>query len=275
MIRDHRKNSPADEQARVEAEEGLDRLIAIIRGGCAKLAAYCAQAAGEGTFTARQAHQLLIAAGAPEVEFAALSDRPQERTRALTELLNSPGPVEVKLRVLAGSEAAGALHDLTGIMDRIAQAVHQAILDVYGSEGTSPVAYALAGARVLALFGVPMIPQAGQIVAITKTGTQPIGYWAWMARDPAAEPVAGIEIADFAMRHLPAAITDAGITWDLQPLALWYCGPVSDLASFGIRYDAEEGSREAVEQHAPAGTAETVDRAVLILSNGGPGGARA
>jgi hypothetical protein len=156
-----------------KAEEGLDRLIAIIRGGCAKLAAYCAQAASEGTFTAREAHQLLIAAGAPKAEFAALSDRPQERTRALTEFLKSPGPIEVKLRVLAGNEAAGALHDLTGIMDCIAGAVHQAVLSVFGPEGTSPVAYALAGARVLAYVGVPMIPQAGQIAAVTKTAPSP------------------------------------------------------------------------------------------------------
>jgi hypothetical protein len=96
-----------------------------------------------------------------------------------------------------------------------------------------------------------------------------------MARDPSAKPVAGIEIADFAMRHLPAAITEARITWDLEPPPLWYCGDVSSLASFGIRYDAEEGSRAAVEQHAPIGISEAVDRAVLILSNRGPGGARA
>jgi len=161
--------------------------------------------------------------------------------------------------------------DLTGIMDRIAGAVHQAVLGVYGPEGTLPAPYALAGARVLAFYGVPVIPQAGIIAAVTKTSTQPIGYWVWMARDPAADPVAGIEIADFAMRHLPAAITGAGITWDLQPPPLWYCGGVSGLASFGIRYQAEEGSREAVEQLAPDGIAETVTSAVLILSKGGPG----
>jgi hypothetical protein len=68
--------------------------------------------------------------------------------------LSSPGLVEVKRRVLAGTEAAGALHDLTGITDRIAEAVHQAILGVYGPERTSPVAYSSAPALATCQIGL-------------------------------------------------------------------------------------------------------------------------
>jgi hypothetical protein len=153
----------------------------------------------------------------------------------------------------------------------IADVVHEAVCHVYGPENAheAVIAYALVGARVMTTHGLAMMPQAGLLAATTKTSTSTAGYWAWMIRDPAGPGIKGVEIADFAMRHVHRAITAAGITWDLEPVPLWYCGPVHDLASFGIAYHAEDGSREAIEQHAPGGADRAYDHAMAILNAAG------
>ena len=110
MIRDHRERAPEDEQARADAEAELDRLIGIIRFGCARLMAWLAvQVAVTETLTGAQARIFLIANGDGEETMNRWRDRPEETARTLTgDLKRGPGRPADKLVARANRMAADA-----------------------------------------------------------------------------------------------------------------------------------------------------------------------
>jgi hypothetical protein len=257
---------------RARFEATLDDIADQVRLASRELIARGTQAACEGTFTEREARQVLVALGGGEQPLTALRERPEYMTELLRAVATNPLPLPIKQLMIDGIEAEGAPRELGTVIGLLADAIHQAVFRVYGPEATMPVPYALAGAQVLTHYGIPVIPRAGHILAVAEAGTQPIGYWVWMTSDPAAEVVAGIEIADFALHHLPTALAEAGITWDREPPPAWYCGPVSKLADIGIAYQAADFSPEEIEQLGGAETAKTVSTALDILGTGKPEG---
>jgi hypothetical protein len=103
MIRDHRGEKPRDVQARETAEAELDKLIGIIRFGCARLMAWLAeQVANSRTLTAAQARIFLIATGVDDEAMNGWHENPALSAQNLLGRLKlGPGRPEEKLTMMA------------------------------------------------------------------------------------------------------------------------------------------------------------------------------
>ncbi len=141
------------------------------------------------------------------------------------------------------------------VFERVAEAVHQAGCEITGSDGDGLAsAYGLAGARGASFFGGEMVPQAGELFITTGSGEQSLGHWAWMARIPEGHTLealpyeGGLQIADFAWRHIRRAAEDRGVTWDRKDLAPWFWGNSAWLDSLGVRYAPEPGGGQLAEE---------------------------
>jgi hypothetical protein len=176
---------------------------------------------------------------------------------------------------------------------RIAEAVHQAVCEVTGSDGFSHCAlYASVGATVASLAtGDEYVVNAGRLEVGTGTrdavdtelylGMDPAlsGYsgrefHAWFIRRPAEGPTGvlftadprSVEVADLSMRHYRAMAEAIGMTWQRETLPAWYWGTLDGLRDLRVNLSADAEMTTMLIREQPLGPVKAAAvRALEIL----------
>lgn len=180
---------------------------------------------------------------------------------------------------------------------RIAQAVHEAVCEVTGTDGYGHcVMYAQAGALTASvLTGRDYVLQAGAAVVFTgdvngygelalhvdpagsewngqRGGRENNELHCWLTRRPAEVPgsavpaTPGDEVADFSLRHWRWAVAEAGMPWSREPLPAFWWGPLSGLNDLRVRYTADADTMRLVYgELLPAMDAAPYDASVIAL----------
>lgn len=168
---------------------------------------------------------------------------------------------------------------------RIAEAVHQAVCQVTGSDGFGHCAlYASVGAAVMsAATGAEYVVNAGRLEvgtgardpedgdAETYLGMDPAlsGYsgrefHAWILRRPPGMAVGtvfqadpgSVEVADLSMRHYRAMAEGIGLTWQREALPPWYWGPLASLREMRVNLYADAEMTAMLLREQPFGPVE-------------------
>jgi len=176
---------------------------------------------------------------------------------------------------------------------RFAEAVHQAVCEVTGSDGFGHCAlYARAGAVAAAMVTGrdDYVVNAGRLTAGTGArdpddgdtelclGMDPAlsGYsgrefHAWILRRPAAAPSGvllqadpdTVEVADLSMRHYKAMAEAIGLPWQREPLPGWYWGSIAELRALRVNLSADVEMTTMLIREQPLAPVQAVARQAL------------
>lgn len=175
---------------------------------------------------------------------------------------------------------------------RIAEAVHEAVCHVTGSDGFGHCAlYARAGAVVASVItGTEYVVNAGRLEAGTGTpdpedastelylGMDPAlsghsgrEFHAWFIRRPpgtaqgvllTADPDT-VEVADLAVRHYRAMAEAIGLPWRREALPPWYWGSLAGLRDLRVNLSADAEMTAMLLREQPTGPVRAAIRLAL------------